>query len=140
MAGNVGSTLANHGPARAFAETSRNTTTRTPPGFGVSPAAVVVPRTISTFSLSRPPPGVIQTPKAPMALTISVAVGCLAATYLFLRFLLYAAQDVKEPSAILTRIPFLSRCNATEIIPGLQKQWWSISFAALAAADGISGH
>ncbi|KAL2016802.1 hypothetical protein VTK56DRAFT_2971 [Thermocarpiscus australiensis] len=42
-----------------------------------------------------------------MAPTISLVFGGLAATYLFLRFLLNVTQDAKEPPAILTGIPFL---------------------------------
>ncbi|KAL7628400.1 hypothetical protein AAE478_002602 [Parahypoxylon ruwenzoriense] len=102
---------------------------------------------------------------------LSVAVGGLAATYLFFRFLLYLTQDAKEPPAIVTGIPFLgplvgmarqksgyynqlrdayklpiytlrlpfSRMyivNATELVPALQKQWRTVSFAAIAADAG----
>ncbi|KAI1414862.1 cytochrome P450 [Hypoxylon sp. FL1857] len=38
--------------------------------------------------------------------SLSVVFGGLAATYLFLRFLLYLTQDAKEPPAIVTGIPF----------------------------------
>ncbi|KXX74385.1 Cholesterol 7-alpha-monooxygenase [Madurella mycetomatis] len=42
-----------------------------------------------------------------MAPTISLVFGGLAATYVFLRFLLTLTQDAKEPPAILTDIPFV---------------------------------
>ncbi|KAI1395821.1 cytochrome P450 [Hypoxylon fuscum] len=106
-----------------------------------------------------------------MAPSLSVAFGGLAATYLFLRFLLYLTQDAKEPPAIVTGIPFFgpligmarqksgyynqlrdayklpiytlrlpfSRMyivNATELVPALQKQWRTVSFAAIAAGAG----
>ncbi|KAI0380529.1 cytochrome P450 [Hypomontagnella monticulosa] len=106
-----------------------------------------------------------------MAPLFSVALGGLAATYLFLRFLLYLTQDPREPPAIVTRIPFISPLigmitqkssyynqlrdayklpiytlrlpfsrmyvvNATELIPALQKQWRTVSFAAIAADAG----
>jgi cytochrome P450 len=42
-----------------------------------------------------------------MAPTINLVLGGLAATYLFLRFLLALTQDAREPPAILTDVPFL---------------------------------
>ncbi|KAK3291993.1 cytochrome P450 [Chaetomium fimeti] len=42
-----------------------------------------------------------------MAPTISLVLGGLAATYVFLRVLLNLTQDAKEPPAILTDIPFI---------------------------------
>ncbi|KAI1630816.1 cytochrome P450 [Biscogniauxia mediterranea] len=106
-----------------------------------------------------------------MTPSLSVVFGSLAATYVFLRFLLYLTQDAKEPPAIVTGIPFVgpligmarqksgyynqlrdtyklpiytlrlpfSRMyvvNATELIPAVQKQWRTVSFAAIAADAG----
>ncbi|KAI0880050.1 cytochrome P450 [Annulohypoxylon maeteangense] len=106
-----------------------------------------------------------------MAPAVTIALGGIAATYLFLRFLLYLTQDAREPPAIETEIPFFgpligmfrekshfylrlrdtyklpiytlrmpfSRMyivNATGLIPELQKQWRTISFAAIAADAG----
>ncbi|KAK4184523.1 cholesterol 7-alpha-monooxygenase [Podospora australis] len=102
---------------------------------------------------------------------VSVAFGGIAATYLFLRFLLQFTQDAREPPAILTSIPFLQPLagmigekerfyirlrdqyklpiytlrlpftriyivNDTALIPALQKQWRTVSFASLAADAG----
>lgn len=42
-----------------------------------------------------------------MAFTVSLVLGGLAATYVFLRILLNLTQDAREPPAILTNIPFI---------------------------------
>lgn len=42
-----------------------------------------------------------------MILSLPVVFGSLAATYVFLRLLLYWTQDANEPPAIVTGIPFL---------------------------------
>ncbi|KAI1108697.1 cytochrome P450 [Nemania sp. NC0429] len=101
----------------------------------------------------------------------ALAFGGLAATYLFLRFLLYLTQDAREPPSIVNWMPFFSPLvgmigekskfylrlrdayklpiytlrlpfariyvvNSTDLIPLLQKQWRTISFAAIAADAG----
>ncbi|KAI0598176.1 cytochrome P450 [Biscogniauxia sp. FL1348] len=106
-----------------------------------------------------------------MAPSLSIILGGLATTYIFLRFLLYITQDAREPPAIVTGLPFIgpligmarhksgyynqlrdayklpiytlrmpfSRMyivNATELVPVLQKQWRTVSFAAIAADAG----
>ena len=43
-----------------------------------------------------------------MAPILTVVLGGLAATYLFLQFLLKLTQDAKEPPVILTGLPFIS--------------------------------
>ncbi|KAM7187067.1 cholesterol 7-alpha-monooxygenase [Naviculisporaceae sp. PSN 640] len=106
-----------------------------------------------------------------MASSFSIALGLLATTYAFLRFLLHLTQDSKEPPTILTGIPFFGPLtgiireksrfyirlrdtynvpiytlrlpfmriyvvNSTQLIPLLQKQWLSVSFASIAAGAG----
>lgn len=43
-----------------------------------------------------------------MAPTLTIALGAVAVTYLFLRLLLYLTQDSREPPAIETSLPFIS--------------------------------
>ncbi|KAK8051773.1 cytochrome P450 oxidoreductase [Apiospora rasikravindrae] len=84
-----------------------------------------------------------------MASTVAIIAGAIIAIiYVSLRFLLYCTQDAREPPAIETdqyrlpiytlRLPFqrIYVVNSTGLIPELQKQWRSVSFAAIAAAAG----
>ena len=43
--------------------------------------------------------------------TMTIAIGGLAAIYIFFRFLLYVTHDTKEPPAIVTGIPFVGRTS-----------------------------
>lgn len=51
---------------------------------------------------------VAGSPTLTMAPLLSIVFGSIAATYLFLRFLLRLTQDRNEPPAILTGLPFIS--------------------------------
>jgi hypothetical protein len=42
-----------------------------------------------------------------MALDITLVVGSIASTYIFLRVLVYLTQDAREPSVVAISIPFL---------------------------------
>jgi hypothetical protein len=54
-----------------------------------------------------------------MPSTLTLVLGSVAATYVFLTALLHLTQDSKEPPAIETSIPFLSPLRG--VILGMQK-------------------
>ncbi|KAI1849101.1 hypothetical protein JX266_005062 [Neoarthrinium moseri] len=73
--------------------------------------------------------------------TVTLAVGVIATTYMFLRLLLRLTQDAREPPAIVTGLPFLSPIigmirEKSRFHVRLRRQWRTVSFAAIAAAAG----